>query len=1078
MEGEYMNIEFIGAGAGSGKTYEVVQNIRQALTNGQCQPSELIATTFTKKAALELRQRLRKELYAKGLAEIADRMDEALIGTVHSICRNILEKYAFHAGISPDLEVLEESDSSQFLSQVIDECILRDDQSKIRACGLRLDQESSLTHALHWRGQLKQLLAEIRANDIDLNELPKMAKDTVDDYLAVFGQSLDFDLDSELIRNIEHALGNLPQPGDTTGGTEKYIKFLTQQKKKIEENKYTWRDWIKLAKEKPTKKSEVFALDVQNTAARYPTHSKFQEDIREYVYTLFEFSSKVLAFYQERKSQKGVVDFTDLERLTHCMLRDRKGVTQDFASGLKLVVVDEFQDTNPLQMALFLQFAACADRSVWVGDVKQSIYGFRGSTPSIVDQVVSWLKKNGSKTSQLEYSWRSVPDLVSLTNHLFVTPFKHSIGLEKKDVTLTPKRSAIDSTKFLEFLHVESGELLQNGGPAMCRKQHFYKGIAKRIVKLLSEKKSLHVFDDTTCEERALQAGDIAILCRKNDFAQELAQELLHHGIPASLSASGLIQTPEATLVLASMRYLLDPTDTLARAEILQLRGTQNVETVLESRIRYLQAIPGKGVFEDQWGLEGDHQDAFLTKLNSARKEYSHQSPSELLDFVINEFDIWKTVSSWGPDNKRSGQRRSNLEALRNLTVKYENQCAAQKSTATAGDFLAWCIDLAEAKDDSKAANPSADTVQILTYHSAKGLEWPVVICCQLEGKERDACFNVKTISREEGLFDIEHPLANQRIHFWPYPFDPKTKTNECLEQIRESPTALQMQKEAESEALRLLYVGLTRARDRLILVEGSRVDNNWLNSLEASWLDTNQNEITLPDGKILACDCGTVVGDDEKLITATDTNLYWLPENRKKQIHIPAQIIPSAQSPISYATVDNTVSYGTRIGINASVNETALGNAIHSFLAYFILNPKTDNHMETANHLLKAHGLDQAISSGDLVESAQSLLKELEQRFSPKSKYVEVPFHHTLANGQTLHGFMDLLLETEKGWILIDHKTFPGASSEYEAKALSYSGQLACYRSFMEDLGKPVTETWVNFVTGGTMASVALAED
>ena len=90
----------------------------------------------------------------------------------------------------------------------------------------------------------------------------------------------------------------------------------------------------------------------------------------------------------------------------------------------------------------------------------------------------------------------------------------------------------------------------------------------------------------------------------------------------------------------------------------------------------------------------------------------------------------------------------------------------------------------------------------------------------------------------------------------------------------------------------------------------------------------------------------------------------------------------------------------------------------------------------------------------------------------------VEVPFHHTLSSGQFINGFIDLLLETEKGWVLIDHKTFPGASSEYEAKALSYSGQLTCYQSSMEAIGKPIEAIWVNFVTGGTMVSLALKEE
>lgn len=134
------NITFIRAGAGSGKTHKVTALVEEALSNGSCRPSGLVATTFTKKAATELRERLRSRLYAAGLTRQADQLGQALIGTVHSVAEKLLHRFAFEAGISPKLEILDEDASQALLAQALDAVSTFEEIEELQKIARRLEQ--------------------------------------------------------------------------------------------------------------------------------------------------------------------------------------------------------------------------------------------------------------------------------------------------------------------------------------------------------------------------------------------------------------------------------------------------------------------------------------------------------------------------------------------------------------------------------------------------------------------------------------------------------------------------------------------------------------------------------------------------------------------------------------------------------------------------------------------------------------------------------------------------------------------------------------------------------------------------
>ncbi|MFT4691726.1 MAG: ATP-dependent helicase/nuclease subunit A [Limisphaerales bacterium] len=1071
-----MNIEYIGAGAGSGKTYTVTRRIGEALLNGDCEPSGLIATTYTKKAANELRQRIRSNLFEQGRPDLAARMDEALIGTVHRVCSRILQRHAFAAGISPQLDVIDENNAVIAMNQIADLAATQETTDRLQELSELLDQRDSRTKSLYWHRQLHAVLAQIRANDFSLEDLPEMAERTADEYLALGGAPAEAELDAGLLATLSATITSLPADGDPTKKTTAAIRDLERLRDQAEGGILPWSAWIHLSKVTVGKKSEDLVAELNEIAAHYPAHPRYQSDIRDYLNILFGLAQETLARFQAHKQERGLVDYSDLEHLTYHLLRDQEDVRTTCAAQIQLLVVDEFQDTSPLQMALFLQLAECANQTLWVGDVKQSIYGFRGSDPQLVDGAVRRLREENRLGQTLAQSWRSVPELVHLTNELFAKPFEDSIGATPEDVKLDPVRLLVEREHPpIEFLHASTGETTGTGEPKKVNKGTIVEAIAQRVSEILSARPRQQVgIKGTEGQDeqlREIQPGDIAILCRKKDFGKEIAQALSKRGIAVSLSAPGLMDTPEVSLALAGVRMITDQQDTLARAEVLSLGLGQPLEQVLADRIAYVQSLE-KGA-RDEWGLAGDSANEVLPALFAERGRTSIDSPSAILDRAMTVGQIWETVSQWGPDPVRAAQRRANLEALRGLCRQYEESCHSSYLPATVGGFLSWCAQLNDDQADNQAADPSPDAVQIATYHAAKGLEWPIVICTQLDSTVRDEWPNVQVVPTGDGTVDFEEPLANRTLHFWPSPFNLTSKDFGHLETIRNSEPVRRIQARAENEALRLLYVGITRARDQLILVTGDKLQNKWLDSLGTDWLQADDGTIHLPGGMNIPCREKIIIPESSGTTGATTARQKWFPSATDPTSKQPASRVPSAAEPVSTASVVEVAEYGQRLPVTGTVDDTALGNALHNFLAYDLLSPGQDDRLEVARRLITNHGLGDNLTAPNLIDSSDRFSREIERRFQPKRTLVEVPFHHTNDAGQSVTGFIDLLLETEAGWVLIDHKSFRGTEANREAKALTYSGQLQTYRAALSPHGIKVSAAWIHFISGGALMRV-----
>jgi len=1073
------NITFISASAGSGKTHRITEVIEDHLSKGSCRPDGLIATTYTVKAAQELRERVRHRLYNSGHPALAERLHESLMGTVHGVCGQLLQRFAFEASISPRIEILSEEDAASLLVQAIETAVDFDALNRLQRLADILGQKNAQTFEYSWKKQVRGLLDAARANDFSPASLADMGRLSIDELLTFLPAPTTDNLDEQLAAAIKSAIDRISKNGDETKATADYVELLQDTLRALEARRLPWSDWIKLGKKQPGKKSQTEAVAVTALAVRVETHPQLREHIRDYTMLLFSVAQISLTEFQRLKEERGLLDFSDLEQRAFHLLRDQAHVRETFGRELDLLVVDEFQDTSPLQLALFMQLAALARETVWVGDVKQAIYGFRNSDPELIKAIVDQVRKVGTLAEPLAKSWRSTPELVRLASALFVPAFGKSLNLPAKEVQLEAQRASISASQpSLEFFELSSGQFNKgNGALKKLTNDQRAATLADGIVQMLGRGEKLVVQNRRNREQlRPIELRDVAVLCRTNQAAATIAEKLTQRGYAVTLSQDGLLATPEARLALACLRRLADPTDSLASAEIVALEAAQQPEEWLESRLEYVtrHRQETERIGNDRWGLEGDFVHPAIVALEQARARLNVLSPSEALDVALHNGRVFATVSAWGATTTRALQRRANLESLRAIAAKYEQASAKNHTPATIASFLYWCDFLADSEKDLKATDEQVNAIFVSTYHQAKGLEWPVVICTDLNTEPWPRLWEITvTLVDPAKPFDLNQPLANRRLRFWPWPFGQQETGIPLQTNVAAGDIGQAAARKAVEEELRLLYVGLTRARDLLVLVREKDQPTPWLDGLQAQWLQSGNGQLILPDKTTIGLQTLQLTPPAEVAVAKTDSHYAWFPTPLQPSPKLPARLTPSRQPQVPGSRVGKIIDVGSRLPFSGALEEADLGDALHAIFAAEFVNPDHARRLENIQRILRGYSLGDQIKSEDVLQMVERFRACLAQQFQPKQVLVEIPIATTNEMGQRIEGFIDMLVETGNGWILIDHKSFPGKRSEWSTEAVSYSGQLALYREALKKLKLPVVSMWIHFAVGGGLVEV-----
>jgi ATP-dependent exoDNAse (exonuclease V) beta subunit len=1084
-----VTIDVISASAGTGKTRRLTDDLTTALLAGAA-PEGVVAITYTVKAAGELESRIRERLLKERRPDLAARVRDGYFGTIHSVCQRLLREFALEAGISPWLEPIPEAER-QRLFDVALSSVLAGREGKLNELGRRLEQED-------WKASLLAIVDAARANGMDRDALVRSAARSRAGLEALLGKpALDAatyrkKLETTL-RPLHAKLEELAR-ASTQAASKKRAASARRLVGELDRGLMpSWKSQFQLADAVDMDKLRAWSDEYVALATQHVACSGFHADLLELQAALFELAGEALGVFVAEKAAAGVVDFGDMLARAREVL-ERPAVKEALRARLELVLVDEFQDTSPLQLAVVSAFAGLARRSIWVGDRKQAIFGFQGTDPELMTAAAD-AALGGRAPDILGKSWRSRPDLVELGSELFARALAPH-GFPPEQVRIQPAKPdlpALARQPSLECWRWANEKAERNGVKVNASEAH---ALAAGVAELLAKPPMVRERASGDVEPvRPATFRDVAILARSNGRCQQIAAALRERGVPAKVSLAGVTLTPEGVLARAALALLADPRDGVAALEVAWLSGapSEDPDAWLSRRLLEVSAWrtavdsaakkgerppPAPLAFED---------DARVSGLRKAVSEAERLSPAQALDLALRKAGIAELVRSW----PEPAQRLANLEALRAEATAYEHLCDAQRSAATMLGLVAHLGSLGAEDDAGKQAAPSSeDAVTVLTWHKAKGLEWPIVVLSHLDFDRARDVFDV-AVEAAEG-FRFEKPLDGRWVRFWPWPYGGMSTGLALLDRAAQLPEAERAIASDRRERLRLLYVGFTRPRDLLVLVARCSdkngpataslqllTDEDGAQLLEAPFQDSpGLAKLAVGDSE-WGCRVRALSGFPPATPAAAAGAARWYAPAPRAE-HPRERLNPSAEPLAGSPRIVKVERLGGRHALEASPEQAgAVGDAIHAFLAADRQGP-AEARIGMARRILAAYRVAGAVAPETLLAASDALRGWIDAHYPGAAWFREWPVRARIAGPppRLLVGEVDLFLELPDGFVLVDHKSFPGADRERDRRLVEeYAPQLGWYARVLADaLKKPLKAAFVHLPIRGELAEVALS--
>jgi ATP-dependent helicase/nuclease subunit A len=1096
-------IAIIGASAGTGKTHRLTTLLSAALRGVDgppVRPEAVMAITYMRKAARELESRLRTELMRDGRFDDAARIRDGYLGTIHAVCQRLCREHALDAGLSPTLELVPDGEQQRLLAQAIADVAQAAD-STLDGVARRLGLDD-------WHAVLRGIVKAARANRLDADTLKRSAAQSLaglDAHLPRPRGSAEA-RDQALLAACDALIPVLQGDTQTKAGAARLdvVVALRRALRSPDPPSYPLLVSVQGAiggVKKVAAQPEAAAL--LELLDDHATHPRFAADLRAMIEGIFDLGSRALEAFRARKARAQVLDYDDMLAEAYDLL-GRPEVAAALSERLELLVVDEFQDISPLQLAIVVRLATLAGRAVWVGDPKQAILGFQGSDPELMRAAQRHVL--GDRVPELlARSWRSRPALVDFTSELFARALARH-GYSEAEVRIeaqNPDPPAMAGVPWLECWSFTKPKT----DPDQPKPTKFH-AIAEGIAALLAAAPPVRVRGAAADQPqtRAAQPRDIAVLAYRHSECRAVADALGERGIPAAVALGGLTQTPECKLALAALGVLADPDADIAAAIVSWLSGAQggDPDAWLSARLEEIarwraadseaqaagQTRPrAPGAFAD---------DPAVAALRALHPTADALSPSEALDTALIAADVHARCLGW-PDAE---QRLANLEALRAGALAYEDLCRAERTAATAVGLLAHFRALApDDPANAQAAPTDPNAVHVLTWHASKGLEWPIVVLTSLDCAARATVHELEVLAAPEG-FDAASPLAGRTLRWWPWPYGRKRAGVALADQLGATPDAARVASREEAERVRLLYVGFTRPRDRLVLFaeRGPRgPSTGWLDTLREAD-DATQSVLHLPwdaagdddahasvETRDSSAGYPTVVrelsgqppgarGDARDARTALGPAVRAAATPRPPEGLRPSKFeLPREQ--LAAVRVGRVISLGPPLGPRGNPPMDRLGDAVHAFLAADLGRDAPAAERQAAvRDQLAAYGVQDALDPADVVPLADRLAAAIAQHWPGAAVHREIPVR-AYREGRLLVGEIDLLLDLGHASVVIDHKSVPFAdAASFAARAAKHAAQLALYAAAVASArATPIESTWLHLPLSGYLVEVCV---
>jgi len=1083
--GENLLVE---AGAGTGKTTVLVDRIVEALRRGRAGVDEIVVMTFTEKAAAELAARVRQGLEealaaAEPDSEEAGRVRLALQGlyrarieTIHAFATNVLRERPVEARLDPGFDVLDELTSELAFDEVYEEWLTDtlegDDDTLTRALnrGFDLDEMRAAAEALHSyryvlplaelrpaRPRLSGFVERLSAAARRLGELePACVSPEEDRGVAQIPQILAFDARCATATGDDAEL-------------ERIVLFRAPRIKAEGAQKH-WGDRAEDCVEMKKILGELGgALDELRDTLRTEALCDVLPLVQEFV-----------ARYEERRRRDGQADFDDLLIWTRNLLRDRLEVRGYFQRRYACVFVDEFQDTDPIQaeIVMYLVSDGSSPESAsgdWrdlepvpgklfvVGDPKQSIYRFRRADIGVYDDVKRGPLGGGLR--QITQNFRSGSGVLSWVNEVFDRVLVEKPGIQPPNIHLVAEPSSLELARVpVVVVHGSAGGNGQGEGAARRTAAQIRDAEADALAALIQravEVEHWPVRDRRTDEMRPCSWRDVAMLVPSRTEIDWYEKALAKREIPYRMEGTRtFFHREEVRQVVSLLHAIDDPTDQVSLVGALRSGafGCSDEEV-------FLWEAAGHGLDYRRSG--GDSPGAVaeaMAMLHSLHRARLKLSLPELVRGLLEDtglVEFWLT-------------RREGDQAAANL-LKVVEQARAYAGSGGGGlrSFARW---LARHRDteideaDAGVTEDSDDIVRLLTIHSAKGLEFPIV-----------ALANLNTPPRAQG--DPIPDPSGRGLHL-----RVGTKRAGHFKTPGFDDAVTREKEQTDAERRRLLYVAATRARDHLVVPLVVPPDErkgmlSYLAGLVPEWQSEHAGRDVdgchVYDPAALAAAPETPARTDEPVLPAEvdaeiarrqafiEEHLSLVRSARREPAFHTATSVERAERPLVAGddAAEGLVAYD-------SGPPLPIGDALHETMERVSLPDASDLEAVATAACAEAGVLDW---SDDVLRMARNCLTSpvMERAMRSDAWYREVPFTVPTSDvpGFTT-GRMDLVFREDGELVIVDFKSDHVQADRLKEAAEAHRGQATAYaESTASATGLPVREVVFVFARPGSEA-------
>lgn len=1099
--------QLVSAGAGSGKTTVMIQKITDLLLEGKVSANEILVVTFTNLASMEMRERLIKNLTETltktsdeqqkiYIQSILDGIETASVDTIDGFCSKMLKKYFYKSGLDPEIKIISSFSQEYYINKALELTINQfnktNEKDLIVLCDIfekttrSLDNlKSNLLKAFNYcicQKNYDKFLDNILLQYKDLsspsanylnNHIYNTIYSNVSNIIRLIPDFTDFPKLHQMLDSYTSYLLNINSDNSLSKNTQilhSCIDCNFNLFKNIKDN---------ISYEKVKYYVNNIRACIKETAFLKHLEENNLHNISSHLTSFVELLKLFIYTYDNLKKENGVMDFSDLERKMLEILQN-KDIIEDFHSTYKYIFVDEYQDINPMQDQLINTLLAPASNLFIVGDVKQSIYGFRQSTPELFIKTYKDFKQDSTLGSafDMKINFRSSPEILKFNNEIF------SYLMTEKDADIDYAKTSAFEPRNTDFpldtdveiivpnldikpeANLASGlySVLNHTNSPQVNSPHDIE--ANVVLRKIKELIGTEVFDPKTKKNKIVEFKDIAILSRDINTSKinNLAKLLSENNIPINISKNTTLKENEGVNKILSLLKIINFTASdidytyLFTCPLVNITYDELLEIYTDRKLSLYQNLQNYiSEFNNNLSIKIKYG---FNLCEEFRIISSTMTVVELIESILNKYHLRQHLMT----------SPKGYEQL-NILDEFIYSLSAEDRNLPISKF----IDLIEkniSSTNSIISRDSLNSVTIQTIHASKGLEYPIVILFNC-GKQFRYLSDYNDLN-----FDLDFGIGMQYYDL-----------NERKRQESHTRYAIKLKnmEKAYKEELRLLYVATTRAKNKLIITgccsekklrNQTLSKNCYINLILSTYyskLNTNSlnSEYNFEHCKICLLD------DIEQLTTIQTVNELALCEDNiiNKTINFEYPYLNETNISIknNVTALSRTLNEDYNIhpiklnlteNLNATNDDLAqIGTLYHSALSSidyscpYLFNNEYD---ELDENLIK-------LAYDKISPIAQNCIKQSnEKQFMMYIPYKDIYPDSNIDTKILIQGVIDLILEFDDHIVLIDYKY---SSSPIKVLNERYNTQLKLYKIALERAyHKPVTKSMIYSIKTGEL--------